>query len=81
MAAGDLENILMTAPDSTMHSSRVRNIYWRDHNNVNRSVKYVYWCPDGVTAKLVWQRDHTQRTLVAGTQTVCIEVDLNFEVR
>lgn len=59
MAAGDLENILMTAPDSTMHSSRVRNIYWRDHNNVNRSVKYVYWCPDGVTAKLVWQRDHS----------------------
>lgn len=59
MAAGDLENILMTAPDSTMHSSRVRNIYWRDHNNVNRSVKFVYWCPDGVTAKLVWQRDHT----------------------
>jgi hypothetical protein len=59
MAAGDLENILMTAPDSTMHSSRVRNIIWRDNNNVNRSVKYVYWCPDGVTAKLVWQRDHT----------------------
>lgn len=59
MAAGDLENILMTAPDSTMHSSRVRNIIWRDNNNVNRSVKYVYWCPDGVTAKLVWQRDHS----------------------
>jgi hypothetical protein len=59
MAAGDLENILMTAPDSTMHSSRARNIIWRDNNNVNRSVKYVYWCPDGVTAKLVWQRDHS----------------------
>lgn len=59
MATGDLENILMTAPDSTMHSSRVRNIIWRDNNNVNRSVKYVYWCPDGVTAKLVWQRDHS----------------------
>lgn len=59
MAVGDLENILMTAPDSTMHSSRVRNIIWRDNNNVNRSVKYVYWCPDGVTAKLVWQRDHS----------------------
>lgn len=59
MTAGDLENILLTAPDSTMHSSRVRNIYWRDHNNVNRSVKYVYWCPDGVTTKLVWQRDHS----------------------
>lgn len=57
MAAGDLENILMTAPDSTTHSSRVRNIIWRDNNNVNNSVKYVYWCPDGVTAKLVWQRD------------------------
>lgn len=59
MAAGDLENILMTAPDSTKHSSRVRNIIWRDNNNVNRSVKYVYWCPDGVTAKLVWQRDYS----------------------
>lgn len=59
MAAGDLENILLTAPDSTMHSSRVRNIIWRDNNNVNRSVKFVYWCPDGVTAKLVWQRDHS----------------------
>lgn len=59
MAAGDLENILMTDPDSTMHSSRVRNIIWRDNNNVNRSVKYVYWCPNGVTAKLVWQRDHS----------------------
>lgn len=59
MAAGDLENILMTAPDSTIHSSRVRNIIWRDNNSVNRSVKYVYWCPDGVTAKLVWQRDHS----------------------
>ena len=58
MAAGDLENILMTAPDSTMHSSSTCNIIWRDNNNVNRSVKYVYWCPDGVTAKLVWQRDH-----------------------
>lgn len=58
MAAGDLENILMTAPDSTKHSSKTRNIIWRDNNNVNRSVKYVYWCPDGVTAKLVWQRDH-----------------------
>ena len=55
----DLENILLTAPDSTMHSSKVRNIIWRDNNNVNRSVKYVYWCPDGVTAKLVWQRDHS----------------------
>lgn len=79
MAAGDLENILITAPDSTMHSSRVRNIYWRDHNNVNRSVKYVYWCPDGQRAHLIWQRDHIQRTLVAGTQTVCIEVDLKDE--
>lgn len=60
MAAGDLENIVMTVPDSTMHSSsRVRNIIWRDHNNVNRSVKYVYWCPDGQRARLVWQRDHT----------------------
>ena len=67
MAAGDLENILMTAPDSTMHSSRVRNIYWRDHNNVNRSVKYVYWCPDGVTAKLVWQRDHSPVSTVYTT--------------
>lgn len=56
MAAGDLENIWMTAPDSTMHSSSACNIIWRDNNNVNRSVKYVYWCPDGVTAKLVWQR-------------------------
>lgn len=59
MAAGDLENILMTAPDSTKHSSKTRNIIWRDNNNVNRSVKYVYWCPDGVTAKLVWQRDYS----------------------
>lgn len=59
MAAGDLENILLTAPDSTMHSSRVRNIIWRDNNNVNRSVKYVYWCPDGQRVRLVWQRDHT----------------------
>lgn len=57
MAAGDLENIWMTAPDSTMHSSSACNIIWRDNNNVNRSVKYVYWCPDGVTAKLVWQRE------------------------
>ena len=63
MAAGDLENILLTAPDSTMHSSRVRNITWRDNNNVNRSVKYVYWCPDGVTARLIWQRDHTPVTV------------------
>ena len=63
MAAGDLENILMTAPDSTMHSSRVRNIYWRDHNNVNRSVKYVYWCPDGQRAHLIWQRDHVNKIL------------------
>lgn len=73
MAAGDLENILMTAPDSTMHSSRVRNIYWRDHNNVNRSVKYVYWCPDGQRAHLIWQRDHIQRTLLAGDKNVAIE--------
>lgn len=57
MAAGDLENIWMTAPDSTMHSSSACNIIWRDNNNVNRSVKYVYWCPDGVTAKLVWERE------------------------
>lgn len=73
MAAGDLENILMTAPDSTMHSSRVRNIYWRDYNNVNRSVKFVYWCPDGQRAHLIWQRDHIQRTLVAGDKNVAIE--------
>lgn len=59
MAAGDLENILMTDPNSTMHSSRVRNITWRDNNNVNRSVKYVYWCPDGQRVHLIWQRDHS----------------------
>ena len=60
MAAGDLENIVLTSPDSAdQRSARVRNIIWRDNNNVNRSVKYVYWCPDGVTAKLVWQRDHS----------------------
>jgi hypothetical protein len=59
MAAGDLDNIVLVAPDSTLTSKLVRNIYWRDHNNVSRSVKEVYWCPDGVTAKLVWKRDHS----------------------
>lgn len=71
MAAGDLENILLTAPDSTMHSSRIRNIIWRDNNNVNRSVKYVYWCPDGVNTKLVWQRDHSP----VGPQYTTIKID------
>lgn len=70
---GDLANIEMTAPDSTMSSRRVPNIYWRDHNGVNRSVKYVYWCPDGQRAHLIWQRDHAQRTLVAGDKCVAIE--------
>lgn len=60
MAAGDLENIVLVAPDNTQFKSKlVRNIYWRDHNGVNRSVKYVYWCPDGQRARLVWQRDHS----------------------
>lgn len=60
MAAGDLENIVLTSPDSASQKSKlVRNIIWRDATNVNRSVKEVYWCPDGVTAKLVWQRDHS----------------------
>ena len=60
MAAGDLENIVLTSPDSAAQkSARVRNIIWRNETNVNRSVKEVYWCPDGVTAKLVWKRDHS----------------------
>lgn len=60
MAAGDLENIVLTSPDSAAQkSARVRNIIWRDETNVNRSVKEVYWSPDGISAKLVWQRDHS----------------------
>jgi len=57
---GDLENIVLISPDSTQFKSKkVPQIIWRDQNNVNRSVKYVYWCPDGQTAHLVWQRDHS----------------------
>lgn len=61
MAAGDLENIILTAPDSTLHSSKVRNIIWRDENNVNRSVSHLYYSPDGTreNLKLIWQRDHS----------------------
>lgn len=61
MAAGDLENIILTAPDSTLHSRKVRNIIWRDDNNVNRSVSYLYYSPDGTreNLKLIWQRDHS----------------------
>lgn len=72
MAAGDLENIVLTSPDSAAQkSARVRNIIWRDETNVNRSVKEVYWCPDGVTAKLVWQRDHSP----IGPQYTTIKID------
>lgn len=63
MAAGDLENIVLTSPDDASQKSKlVRNIIWRDATNVNRSVKEVYWCPDGQRARLIWQRDHTPVT-------------------
>lgn len=76
--AGELEHIRPTHPSQTNLAARTRNIIWCDAAGNAHSIKAVYWSPSNNAddLKLIWLRDHTQKTLIAGTQTVCIEYDL-----
>lgn len=66
MAAG---GITVTHPETTIYTGNVNRIVIVDVNGVQHNVQRVYWCPDGVEAKLVWP----VRTLIAGDKLVAIE--------
>lgn len=66
--------ITVTHPDTIIYTGNVNRIVIVDGNGVQHEVKQVYWCPDGIEAKLVWPA--LTRTLVAGDKCVAIELDL-----
>ena len=74
MAAG---GILVTHPETTIYTGNVNRIVIVDGNGVQHDVQQVYWCPDGIEAKLVWPA--ISRTLLAGDKCVAIELDLTNE--
>ena len=76
--AGELEHIRPTHPSQTNLAARTRNIIWCDAAGNAHSIKAVYWSPSNNAndLKLIWLRDHAQRTLVAGDKCVAIEIDL-----
>ena len=63
--------ITVTHPNTTIYTGNVNRIVIVDGNGVQHNVQQVYWCPDGVEAKLVWPA--ISRTLTAGDQLVAIE--------
>lgn len=73
--AGELEHIRPTHPSQTNLAARTRNIIWCDAAGNAHSIKAVYWSPSNNVndLKLIWLRDHTQRTLVAGDKLVAIQ--------
>lgn len=73
--AGELEHIRPTHPSQTNLAARTRNIIWCDAAGNAHSIKAVYWSPSNNAndLKLIWLRDHAQRTLVAGDKLVAIQ--------
>ena len=73
--AGELEHIRPTHPSQTNLAARTKNIIWCDAAGNNHSIKAVYWSPSNNAddLKLIWLRDHAQRTLLAGDKCVAIE--------
>ena len=67
MAAG---GILVTHPETTIYTGNVNRIVIVDGNGVQHDVQQVYWCPDGIEAKLVWPA--ISRTLLAGDKCTVI---------
>lgn len=63
--------ITVTHPDTIIYTGNVNRIVIVDGNGVQHDVRQVYWCPDGIEAKLVWPA--LSKTLVAGTQFVSFE--------
>ena len=66
--------ITVTHPETIIYTGNVNRIVIVDGNGVQHNVQQVYWCPDGVEAKLVWPA--ISRTLLAGDKNVSIEIDL-----
>lgn len=64
--AGELEHIRPTRPSQTNLAARTKNIIWCDAAGNDHSIKAVYWSPSNNAndLKLIWLRDHIQRTLV-----------------
>ena len=64
--AGELEHIRPTHPSQTNLAARTRNIIWCDAAGNAHSIKAVYWSPSNNVGdlKLIWLRDHAQRTLI-----------------
>lgn len=64
--AGELEHIRPTHPSQPYPAARTRNIIWCDAAGNAHSIKAVYWSPSNNAndLKLIWLRDHTQKTLI-----------------
>ena len=74
--SGELEHIRPSNPSNGWYvAARTRGICWCDANGVSHSISHVYWSPTNNVndRKLIWQRDHAQRILVAGDKNVAIE--------
>ena len=65
MSAGGMT---VTHPDTTVYTGDVKQIVWTDGANIQRSIKQVYWSPDGVNAYLVWPKPTAKKLINDPTQ-------------